>query len=263
MADLIRLNKYIAESGFTSRRKADELIEQGSVKINGKTVYEMGIKIDPENDRVTVKGKSIQNTSDRVYYMFHKPKQVVTTTSDPEGRRTVLDFFKKESRKRRLFPVGRLDWDTEGLLLITDDGEFANSVSSPKSDIPKVYLCKLDGQPTDKELQKLKDGVSIPQGGKVKALFIERSKKGSSKQYDWIKIGISEGKNRQVRKMFAKLGYDVKKLKRVAIGSLKLGLLKPGEFRPMSAQDISKIFKSHEKNAEQQQKRPRPRSRRR
>ena len=101
MADLIRLNKYIAESGFTSRRKADELIEQGSVKINGKTVYEMGIKIDPENDRVTVKGKSIQNTSDRVYYMFHKPKQVVTTTSDPEGRRTVLDFFKKEIKSFR------------------------------------------------------------------------------------------------------------------------------------------------------------------
>jgi 23S rRNA pseudouridine2605 synthase len=143
--------------------------------------------------------------------------------------------------KTRLFPGGRLDWDSEGLLLLTNDGDFSNEVMHPRKGIAKTYLVKVDGQPTAAHLQKLLDGVTII-GGKVKALRVERQNKGSSK-YDWIKISISEGKNRQVRRMFEKIGFDVTKLKRISIGQLKLGTLKKGEYRQLTALEMEKIFK--------------------
>jgi 23S rRNA pseudouridine2605 synthase len=142
----------------------------------------------------------------------------------------------------RVFPVGRLDWETEGLLLLTNDGDFAQKVMHPREDIPKTYLAKLDGQPTDVHLQKLLRGVTIP-GGRVKALHVERVKIGESKQYDWVKIIITEGKNRQIRYMFQKIGYDVKKLRRVAIGQLTLGNLQKGEYGFLDAGGIARIFR--------------------
>lgn len=239
---LIRLNKYISQSGVTSRRKADELIDSGLVKINGKTTYEMGIKIDPTKDKITVKGKPINLSGDKVYFIFNKPKSVLTTMNDPEGRPCIADFLKKMKTKR-LFPVGRLDWDTEGLLLLTNDGEFSQRVTHPSSEVPKVYLAKLSGSPTQAQLKKLESGVSIV-GGRVKAVFAEKVIGQTSKKYDWVRIAITEGKNRQIKKMFEKIGFDVRKLKRVSIGQLKLSNLKSGTYAQLNEFQIEKIFAS-------------------
>lgn len=235
-----RLNKFLAECGVASRRKADQLIEEGHVQVNGKTVYELGVRIEATTDRVTVDGKPVRPAVQKIYLAFYKPENVLTTMEDPEGRPTVADFM--EQLPVRVFPVGRLDWDTEGLLLLTNDGEFSQKVMHPREEIPKTYLAKLDGKPTVAQLQKLMNGVTIP-GGKVKAWHVERAKIGDSKQYDWIKIVIGEGKNRQVRHMFNKIGFDVKKLKRVAIGQLTLGPLQKGEYAFLDQGSLARIFR--------------------
>lgn len=237
---LLRLNKFLADSGVSSRRGADKLIEEGHVQVNGKTVFELGVKVDPALDRVTLKGRPLKTVSQKIYIIFYKPESVVTSMDDPLERPTVADFV--NDLPVRVFPVGRLDWDTEGLLLLTNDGEFSQKVMHPKEEIPKTYLAKLDGKPTDAQLEKLLRGVTIP-GGKVAAKFVERAKVGSSANYDWIKIVITEGKNRQVRHMFQKIGYDVKKLKRTAIGQLTLGPLKKGEHAFLDEGGISRVFK--------------------
>ena len=243
MSKTVRLNKYLADHGIASRRKADEMIDEGRVQVNGRKVFELGIKIDPENDMVKVSGKLVQAKPQPVYFMFNKPRSVVTTTSDPQGRPIVLDYFKKV--KKRIFPVGRLDWDTEGLLLMTNDGDFANEISSPESDISKTYHAKINGQITQAKMDKLRRGVSIV-GGKVRANHIKKLKKASEKK-DWVEITITEGKNRQVRKMFEKVGLDVEKLKRVSIGNLKLASLKSGDYRPLTRKDMEKLFSKKQK----------------
>ncbi|MBC86517.1 MAG: pseudouridylate synthase [Bdellovibrionaceae bacterium] len=245
---LIRLNKYLADAGVTSRRKADDLIKEGYVRLNGKICREMGVRVDPYEDSITVRGKKVNPPTEMAYIAFNKPKNVVTTTSDPEDRRSVMDYFKRS--KIRLFPVGRLDWATEGLLLLTNDGDFANQVSNPKSKVPKTYIAKLDGQPTAEQLDRLLHGVTIEKGGKVKALEVKRIQHGSSDKYGWVQITINEGKNRQIRKMFGKLGFDVKKLQRVAIGNLRLGRLRIGQFKELTAKDLNKIFAEKKVNAE-------------
>ncbi len=237
--ELLRLNKYLAHQGITSRRKADELIDKGQVQVNGRRVFEYGLKINPKTDRVKVSGRSVGTKPQSVYFIFNKPKSVVTSTSDPQGRPTVLDFFR--GIRKRIFPVGRLDWNTEGLLLVTNDGDFAWNIINPKSNIPKTYHAKLNGLVPAHKLEKLKKGVSI-RGGKVQATHIKHLQ-GRSDKKDWVQITVTEGKNRQVRKMFEKIGFDVVKLKRVAIGQLKLSGLKPGDYRPMNQKDLEKLFK--------------------
>lgn len=234
----IRLNKYLSESGAASRRRADEYINAGRVMVNGKKVFELGTRVVPGVDRVHLDGKPVKEQTSKVYIMFHKPKNIVTTMEDPEGRPTIADFFRK--LPVRVFPVGRLDWDTEGLILLTNDGDFSQKVMHPKEEIPKTYLAKVSGHPSDDQLRKLVTGVSII-GGKVAAKSVERIKRGADK-YDWVKIVITEGKNRQVRLMFEKIGYDVMKLQRVAIGKLKLGSLKRGEFVSLTAAGVARIF---------------------
>lgn len=241
-----RLNKYLADCGLASRRKADEIIASGVVQVNGKTVYELGVRVEPGIDRITVEGKPVKPSTQKIYVIFYKPENVLTTMEDPEGRPTVADYM--EQLPVRVFPVGRLDWDTEGLLLLTNDGDFAQKVMHPREEIPKTYLAKLDGQPSDKELDKLLRGVTIP-GGHVKAIHVERAKVGDSKQYDWIKIIIGEGKNRQVRFMFQKIGYDVKKLKRVAIGQLTLGSLQKGEYAFLDQGTLTRVFRKRRDDA--------------
>lgn len=242
----VRLNKYLADSGLTSRRGADRLIEEGRIQINGKTVFELGVRVSPTEDRITLDGKPVRPETQKIYVIFNKPENVLTTMEDPEGRPTVADYMEK--LPVRVFPVGRLDWDTEGLLLLTNDGEFAQSVMHPREEIPKTYLAKLDGHPSDEQLKKLMSGVTIP-GGRVKAWHVERAKVGDSKQYDWIKIIIGEGKNRQVRHMFAKIGFDVKKLKRVAIGQLTLGGLRKGEYAFLDESGIARVFRQRRPEA--------------
>lgn len=236
----VRLNKFLADSGICSRRAADGIIADGRVLVNGKKVFELGIKVNPAEDRITVDRKPIKQATEKIYLMLHKPKGILTTMDDELGRPTVAQYLGGISG--RVFPVGRLDWDSEGLLLFTNDGEFANKVMQPKNDITKTYLVKVDGQPDDKHLNRLKMGVSIP-GGRVRAMHIEKiSRKEGSKQYGWIKIVINEGKNRQIRFMFEKIGYDVLKLQRIAIGQLKLGNLDRGELTYLNELDLKKVF---------------------
>jgi 23S rRNA pseudouridine2605 synthase len=235
----VRLNRYIAQSGVASRRHADALIAQGQVRINGKTITELGTQVHPGKDTIVVSGKTIRPFDDLVYVMFNKPPRVVTTMNDPDGRPSVADYFEKA--RVRLFPVGRLDWDSEGLILLTNDGDFAQRVSHPKNSIAKTYLVKVDGQPTPEDLQKLMRGVTIV-GGKAFALYAETSERKSSDKYDWIKVIINEGRNRQIRQMFEKIGYDVMKLQRVAIGRLRLGPLEKGKFRILTEEDLARVF---------------------
>jgi 23S rRNA pseudouridine2605 synthase len=236
----IRLNKLIADSGLASRRAADRLIEQGLITVNGKKVYELGVRVDPHNDKILVQGKPLRAKPASIYVMFNKPKGILTTMEDPLGRPTVKDFL--DEIPMRLFPVGRLDWDSEGLLLLTNDGDYANKVANPDSEVTKTYLVKVDGQPKDEELQKLIRGVSIV-GGKVAAKSVEKVKRGRE-LYAWLKIVITEGKNRQIRQMFEKIGYDVLKLQRVAIGRLRIGSLERGELVFLNDVAASRVFEA-------------------
>ncbi len=256
----IRLNKYLADCGLASRRKADEMITDGKVQLNGKVVFELGVRVEPEFDRVIVDGKTVKPPSLKLYVIFNKPENVLTTMEDPEGRPTVADFM--EQLPVRVFPVGRLDWDTEGLLLLTNDGDFAQKVMHPREEIPKTYLAKLDGKPSPEQLSKLLHGVTIP-GGRVKALHVETAKLGDSEKYDWVKIVISEGKNRQVRHMFEKIGFDVKKLRRVAIGQLTLGGLERGEYAFLDPIGLQRIFRKRLGEEAIRKKQTGPRSSRR
>lgn len=241
MDSKIRLNKLIADNGLASRRHADAWIAEGRITVNGKKVYELGIKVDPHVDRIIVDGKPLKpSTQEKLYIILHKPKGVLTTMEDPLGRPTVESFL--TGVPTRVFPVGRLDWDSEGLLLLTNDGDFAQKVSHPKNDITKTYLVKLSGQPEPKHIKKLLEGVTII-GGRVKARHIEKIRRpDGSDKYDWYKIVITEGKNRQIRQMFEKVGFDVMKLQRVAIGRLKLGNLPRGEIVFLHESLLEKVF---------------------
>lgn len=241
--DEMRLNKFLAECGVTSRRGADELIAEGAVQINGKRVYELGVKVNLKTDKVLVNGKPVRPEIRKMYVIFNKPKGVMTTMEDPEGRPCIGEYFKRF--ESRVFPVGRLDYDSEGLLLLTNDGDFAQRVTHPKHEVLKTYLVKVDGQPTEEQIHKLRTGVTII-GGRVSAREIERLKGTASDKYDWFKIVIGEGKNRQIRRMFEKIGYDVMKLQRIAIGRLKMGGLARGEWALLTPEEVEKIFHQDE-----------------
>ncbi len=239
---LLRINKFIAQTGVASRRKAEELISSGRVQVNGKTVYELGVSIQPATDKVTVDHKPVRIQTDHLYVAFYKPEKVLTTLKDPEGRPCLTDFL-PEKLKTRLFPVGRLDWDSEGLLLLTNDGDLAQQVAHPKTGIPKTYLVKLNGHLKSEHIRKLLNGVSII-GGKAKALSVTQVARGDSKKYDWVRVVIDEGRNRQIRQMMAKVGFDVKRLRRTAIGRLALGTMEKGQFQLLGPMDLKKIFES-------------------
>ncbi len=240
---LVRLNKFISQSGVTSRRKADFLIETGKVTVNGKKVQDMGVKVDPQQDHITVQGKAIKQVEEKVYLLLNKPPQVMTTLSDPEGRPTVAEYV--QDLAMRVYPVGRLDWDSEGMLIMTNDGDFANKIMHPRYAIPKTYMAKVSGHPTDEDLEKLIDGVTII-GGKARAILVERLTNRGGDQFDWIKIIIDEGRNRQVRNMFEKIGFDVIKLQRVGIGRLSMGDMNRGEYRLLGPKDLARLFLSDE-----------------
>ncbi len=242
----VRLNKFLATQGIASRRKADLLIESGEVTVNGKRVFELGVKIDPNTDKVKVNGKLVQSKpEEQLYLMFHKPRNVITTLEDPLGRPTITDYLAR--LKTKVFPVGRLDWDSEGLLLLTNDGEFANQVSHPKFNILKRYLVKINGKITPMMINKMKRGMSIPEAGRVSAKRLEKITKKCTPKNDWLIIEITEGKNRQIRKMFGNFKLDVLKLQRVAVGGLEIGTLKRGEFKVLLKKDLAKIFEDPEK----------------
>ena len=230
---MIRLNKYIAECGICSRRKADILIESGKVLVNDIVIKDLGVKIDDTKDQVKVDGKTISKENKYVYIMLNKPKGYVTTNSEQFGRKSVIDLIDTDYR---IFPIGRLDMNTEGLLLLTNDGEFANKLMHPKNKVEKTYIANVKGNITEEKIENLRNGVDI--GGYITKPAQVRI---ISKDKNEIEIKISEGKNRQVRKMCEAVGLKVINLKRTSVGKLNLGNLKIGKYRYLNKNEIDKI----------------------
>ncbi len=257
-----RLQKIIAAAGIASRRKAEELITQGRVSVNGQTVTELGSKADLTSDHIKVDGKLLQGVERHVYVLLNKPKGYVTTVSDPEGRPTVMDLVKNVGA--RIYPVGRLDWSSEGLLLLTNDGELASKLTRAASHVPKTYLVKIAGRATAEGIEKLRRGIRIgakpgprrlhPSARKTGALRGPRDlepvhtapaqvrlmKDASS---PWYEVTLIEGKNRQIRRMFEEIGHHVEKIKRVKYGPLTLDV-EPGESRALTPGEVAGLHKS-------------------
>lgn len=229
-----RLQKVIANSGYCSRRKAEELIKNGKVMVNGKKIEELGFKVDG-NDIITVENKILKKEN-KEYILLYKPRGVVTTTSDEKGRKTVLDLIETN---KRLYPVGRLDYDTSGLLLLTNDGELTNILIHPKNEIDKVYIAKINGIMNGFEIKTLEKGVLID-GKKTAPCKVKVRKKG--KDSSIIELTIHEGKNHQVKKMFETIGFKVLKLKREKLAFLNLSGLKPGEYRYLSIKEVKMLY---------------------
>ncbi|MBQ7467164.1 MAG: rRNA pseudouridine synthase [Clostridia bacterium] len=228
----MRINKYLASCGIASRRKCEDIIKAGKVCVNGKVLTDLGFVVG-ENDVVTVDGNTCQPATEFDYVMMHKPKGFITSTSDDKGRKTVMDLL--PDNYKNLKPVGRLDFDSEGLLLFTNDGDLAFSLTHPSHEITKTYVIKVEGQVKESQLAVVRAGVVIDgvRLSKCKAKVMERNEKTTK-----IEVVISEGKNRQVRKMFEAVGLNVCFLKRTKIGDLRLGGLSRGECRPLSIEEI-------------------------
>ncbi|HEY2492602.1 MAG TPA: pseudouridine synthase [Paenibacillus sp.] len=233
-----RLQKILAQAGIASRRKCEELIVAGKVEVNGETVTTLGTKADPDQDIITVAGKPIKNEK-KVYVVMNKPKGVITSASDPEGRKVVSDYLK--GIHERVYPVGRLDYDTEGLLLLTNDGEFANLLTHPKHHVPKTYMATVKGVPHGSELDKLKAGIMLEDGMTAPA-DVEYKDIDAAKNESVISITIHEGRNRQVRRMFEAISHPVIKLKRIAFGELLLHNLKRGLYRHLTKDEVNDLL---------------------
>ena len=238
-----RLQKIIAAAGIASRRKAEELITQGRVQVNGQTVTELGTKADPAHDHIRVDGKLLHGAERHRYYVLNKPRGYVTTASDPEGRPTVTDLIRGGER---VFPVGRLDYSSEGLLLMTNDGELANALTRAAARVEKTYLVKVSGRPSEGAIQQLRQGVMIDRGSQIRRpgspprrdegrvmtapARVRLQREGENPWYEMILI---EGRNREIRKMFEEVGHHVEKIRRVGYGPLQLDV-EPGQYRELT-----------------------------
>jgi 23S rRNA pseudouridine2605 synthase len=255
-----RLQKIIAAAGIASRRKAEELITQGRVSVNGQIVTELGSKADPERDHIKVDGKLLRGPERNVYLLLNKPKGYVTTVSDPEGRPTVMDLVRHVGE--RIYPVGRLDYASEGLLLLTNDGALANHLTRAASHVPKTYLVKVSGQPAEEDIEKLRRGLRIrgtpgqvrrtPEGaaggpGLHRAPAVRTAPAQvrllREAENPWYELTLIEGKNRQIRRMFEEIGHHVEKIKRVRYGPLTLDV-EPGEFRSLAPAEVALLQRS-------------------
>lgn len=237
MDEKIRLQKYLSEHAVASRRKSEELIMQGRIKINGRTAH-IGDKVDSRKDIITLDGKKIKKSPDKVYIMLNKPRGYTTTTADELGRKCVVDLVK--GVKERVYPVGRLDRDSEGMILMTNDGEFANKVMHPSGSIYKTYRVTVVPPVSDEQINTLINGVNIDGRLTAKA-YVDIITEEAERVV--FKIAICEGRNRQIRKMCEAVGLDVKRLKRTAIGGLKLGMLPPGKWTSLDEKELRLIFK--------------------
>lgn len=232
-----RLQKVIAASGYCSRRKAEELIEKGKVSVNGEIVTTFGTKVSG-TDSIEVEGKMLSKTGNKVYFLLNKPRGVVSTAQDEKGRKTVIDLI---DTTERIYPVGRLDYDTTGLLILTNDGELTNILTHPSHKVPKGYLAKVEGILDKEAIENLKKGPVV-EGRKVKVLDFKIKKKDINKNTTYVLITIIEGRNHIVKKLFLSLGYSVEKLTRVSYDFLTLGNLQSGEYRELSIKEVKKLY---------------------
>ncbi|MBR2315468.1 MAG: rRNA pseudouridine synthase [Clostridia bacterium] len=237
MADnSMRLQKYLAECGVASRRKSEELIEQGKVKVNGR-VARIGDKINPKKDDITVSGKKIVKSRQYTYIILHKPRGFITTMSDEMGRKCVAELIKDVNA--RVYPVGRLDRDSEGMLLMTNDGEFANAMTHPTKHVPKTYRVTVRPSITDEQITALTTGIML-EGRKTAPAEVRVLTREEGRVV--IEIVLYEGRNRQIRKMCESLGLEVARLKRTAIGTIKLGMLPQGKWRELTEDEVHKLM---------------------
>jgi 23S rRNA pseudouridine2605 synthase len=237
---LERLNKIIAQAGIASRRAADELIAEGVVSVNGKVVTEVGTKADPETDHIKVRGKlinSLLQKAENAYILLNKPKGYLSSTADPEGRKLVTDLVRGYGK---LHPVGRLDYNTEGLLILTNDGEFSNLVASSKK-FAKVYEVKVKGLPNNNAINKLRRGIRLPDGFNTAPAEIKELK--HTENNGWYEVTLHEGHNQQIRKMFDAIGHSVVKLRRISIGHVKDERIPVGAYRELDEKEVKGFFK--------------------
>jgi 23S rRNA pseudouridine2605 synthase len=241
-----RLQKLIAAAGIASRRHAEQLIAAGEVTINGKVVTELGTKADPETDHIKVRGKLI-NTSlarrENVYILLNKPRGYLSSVTDPEGRPTVMELL--PASLGRVYPVGRLDFNTEGLLLLTNDGDFTNFITSARNKVEKVYEAKVKGLPEEQAIARLRRGVTLDDG--VRTAPAKIRKLGETASNAWFEILLHEGRNQQIRRMFDLIGHSVVKLRRSRIGSLRDDALKPGRWRRLSENEIKLLIRKEKR----------------
>jgi pseudouridine synthase len=231
-----RLQKVLAHAGVASRRASERLIVDGRVTVNGRVVTELGTRVDPEHDAIKVDGKRLQAPPRaHSYLLVHKPRGYVTTLSDPQGRPTVRELVK--GVRRRVYPVGRLDLDSEGLLLLTDDGDLARDLMDPRSRVPRTYHVKVQGAPEAAVLTRLRRGVVLD-GRRTRPARVKSIRPGKN---PWLEITIVEGRNRQIRRMCEAVGHRVVKLRRVRLGPLELGRMAPGDSRPLSSRELREL----------------------
>jgi 23S rRNA pseudouridine2605 synthase len=232
-----RLQKLLAHAGIASRRKAEQLIREGRVAVNGTVITELGSKADAERDHIKVDGKHIHASEKPVYLLMNKPKSFVTTVSDPEGRPTVMDLLR--GVKARVYPVGRLDYHSEGLLLLTNDGEFAKRITAAGTHVPKIYVVKVNGPLTPAQEAKFREGVALS-GKKTAPAGLKLIRRGEN---PWYEVRLIEGRQNQIRLMFKNFGRLVEKLRRVKVGFMELGSLESGKFRHLTPAEVARFRK--------------------
>lgn len=269
-----RLQKILAQAGVSSRRAAEQIITEGRVQVNGEVVTELGTRADPHRDHIRVDGKLLQGPEPQRYFMLNKPRGYVTTLDDPEGRPTVARLLGQESQKKvtgehsklpRLYPVGRLDYLSEGLLLMTNDGDLANKLSKASAGVEKTYLVKVSGQPTASSIDQLRHGVMIDRGrlnevrsGRRDRVLTQPAKIEQARggENPWFEVTLLEGKNRQLRKMFEEIGHHVEKIRRIAYGALTLDV-PPGGFRELTQGEVQALNRAAAgKKVERKRERP-------
>ncbi len=228
----------MAKAGIASRREAERMLLEGRVTVNGRVIDALGLKADPLKDSIKVNGKILTHFEPKITVVLNKPRGYLATVKDPKGRPTVMDLLKH--LKWRIYPVGRLDLDAEGLLLLTNDGELANRIAHPKFSIPRTYLVKVVGVPEEKQLSRLKRGVMLEDGrARVVSCLLLRQKEKNS----WVQVVVTEGRNRLVKRIFSAIGHPVLKLKRIRLGPIQLGNLPFGQFRHLTAEETAKLKK--------------------
>ena len=232
-----RLQKVIADAGITSRRKAEELIINGKVRVNGEIVKTLGVKVSG-NDIVEVNGMMLQNEKVKKYYLLNKPRGVISSVRDDKNRPTVVDYIDTDVR---IYPVGRLDYDTTGLILLTNDGELANRLAHPRNKIPKTYIAKIEGLLNKDDIERLKSGIMID-GRKVAVEDFKIRDKDFDKKTSLVEVTIVEGRNHIVKKMFESLKHPVIRLSRIKIAFLEIGKLKSGQYRELTIKEIKKLY---------------------